>query len=587
MSNMQFERAQSNVDIRRSRFNNKFHHLTTMNAGFLYPIESFDILPGSTFEIEVSQLIRQTTPIHPVMDDAMVDIFAFFVPNRQVFDKTKQFFGEPNDDPYEISPEILEPVVRRETYEDEINGNTNNSGVISRRSLAAYYGAPIGSRPLYMNAKYARGYGKIWNRWFRAEELQQAIDVPTDDIDRLFNFGVDVLPDVQVDPDYYVNCAKDYGYLAPVCKFHDYFTSALRQPQRGDPAAIPLNGVAPVYAMDGIQNVVRQVNSGTGTITDLDRDAPVKLAASGNLSPSGSLRSSYGGQLRFDPASGDSGTILYLNNLVADLGFSEDLSKSVGLAYSTITDLRYAFATQRYLEANNRFGTRFRNYIKSHYGVDASSIEIQDPELLGHIRTHVGMTQVVQNSATDEISPQGNMAAYSLTSDKSFLCRKSFQEFGVLHVLACIRPFHTYQQGLAKKFSKRRKMDYYHPEFANISELPLYTREIYVDASFNFDNDRIFGFQEAWQEYRQFNNRISGMFHSASGDSFDIWHYGDYYESAPTLSAGWIAETYKNVDRTLTVMSDVADQFKCDFAFNVTHVEPMPVYSIPGLGSFL
>lgn len=584
MSNMQFERAQSNVDIRRSRFNNKFHHLTTMNAGFLYPIEVFDVLPGSTFEIEVSQFIRQTTPIHPVMDDAMVDIFAFYVPNRQIFDKTKQFFGEPNDDPYEVSPELLEPVVRRETYEDEVAGIPNNPGVISRRSLAAYYGAPIGSRPLYLNAKYARGYGKIWNRWFRAEELQQAIDVPTDDLDRLIRFDVNDLPDVQADPDYYVDCAKDYGFVAPVCKFHDYFTSALRQPQRGAPAAIPLNGVAPVYAMDGVENVVSTSSGSTYFVNG--RNDGVKVATSTSLQPEGTV-GMKSGSLVSNAGSNASSNTLFLNNLVADLGYSEDLSNSVGLAYSTITDLRYAFATQRYLEANNRFGTRFRNYIKSHYGVDASSIEIQDPELLGHIRTHVGMTQVVQNSATDEVSPQGNMAAYSLTSDKSFLCRKSFQEFGTLHILACIRPFHTYQQGLAKKFSKRRKMDYYHPEFANISELPLYTREIYVDGSNDYDNDRIFGFQEAWQEYRQFNNRISGMFHSASGDSFDIWHYGDYYESAPTLSAGWIAETYKNVDRTLTVMSDVADQFKCDFAFNVTHVEPMPVYSIPGLGSFL
>lgn len=584
MPNLHFSRAESNIDIRRSKFNQKVRHLTTCNAGFLVPIDAFDVLPGSTWEINVSQFIRETTPIHPVMDDAFVDIYAFYVNNRMVFDQTKEMFGEPKPDPYAPVTEILEPVVRRESIDDEASGNTENPGRISRRSLAAYYGVPIDSRPPYINAKYARGYGLIWNRWFRAEELQNAIDVPKDAIDRLIRFNVNEIPDVQSDPDYYVTCAQDYGYLAPVCKFHDYFTSALRQPQKGDPASIPLNGFAPVYALDGVENVY----DSNYNWFNPDRSDAISVVDDSGTSSSGAI-TSLGGKLAVDVAfSGSEETQVYLNNLVADLGYSETLSKSLGKAYSTITDLRYAFATQRYLEVNSRFGTRFKEYLKGHYGVDASNIELMDPELLGHVRTHVGMNQVVQTSSTDETSPQGNLAAYSLTSDKSFLFRRSFQEYGTIHILMCIRPHHSYQQGMQKKFMKRSKWEIYHPEYANISEQPIKKSEIYCDGNVtleSFEND-VFGFQGAWEEYRQFPSRISGQFHSGSGDSFDIWHYGDYYESAPSLSAGWIAETYKNVDRTLTVMADTADQFKCDIALDITHVEPMPVYSIPGLSPY-
>lgn len=585
-----FSKATSDVGIRRSRLQNQHRNLTTMNVGFLYPIASFDVLPGSTWDVEIKSFVRQSTPIHPVMDDCYLDIMAFFVPNRQTFALTKEFFGEPNSDPYDYSTDLLEPGCVPP-------GDESDSSVIGMRSLHAYYGVPIGSRPDFINAKYIRGYGLIWNRWFRAQQLQNAIDVPTDDIDREYdtvpnNALVSSIPDVQSDPDYYINCAKDGGTLAPVCKFHDYFTSALLQPQLGDPAAIPINGFAPVYAISDLKNLVSSFDSNGDLVGNVpfNKLGPVEIARISDAgypttdSLEGILTTVSNKGVVSDGDYAPSDVNFAFNNLAADLGLHVQASKSVGAAYSTITDLRYAFATQKYLELNNRFGTRYKEYLKAHFGVDAANIELQDPELLGGKRLHVGMQQVVQNSATDEVSPQGNLAAYSLTSDRDFLFRKSFTEFGVIHVVACLRTSHSYQQGLERKFSKRDKLSYYHPEFANISEQPIRRSEIYLDRNvIPSDQSAPFGFQEAWAEYRYFPNKISGFFASQVPGSLDIWHYGDYYESQPHLSAGWISETYKNLDRTLAVTSELHDQFLCDFAFNITHVEPMPIYSIPGL----
>lgn len=572
-----FSRAVSDVGISRSRFQNTHRNLTTMNSGFLYPIASFDVLPGSTWDIDISSFVRQSTPIHPVMDDAFLDVYAFFVPMRQTWDKTKEFFGEPGADPYSYSNDLLEPGFVAPDSESGVQP------VIGARSLHAYYGVPIGSAPAFINAKYVRGYGLIWNRWYRAQQLQNAIDVPVDSINRIYasvrpDFLVDSIPDVQSNPDYYINCAKLGDVVAPVCKFHDYFTSALLQPQLGDPASIPLNGFAPVYGVSGINNIFdedRTIIPGRGDVQEIGY-------VYGDLSYHYPLYSGDGLHIDRDGSTAADPTQAYFTNLVADLGLHVETSNAAAVAYSTITDLRYAFATQKYLEINNRFGTRYKEYLKGHFGVDANNIELQDPELLGGKRIHIGMQQVVQNSSTDEVSPQGNVAAYSLTSDRDFLFRKSFTEHGVIHILACIRTNHSYQQGLEKKFSKRSKFDYYHPEFANISEQPIALSEIYIQGS-QAPGTAPFGFQEAWAEYRYFPNKIGGYFASQIPGSLDIWHYGDYYESRPYLSAAWIAETYKNVDRTLAVTSQLHDQFLCDFAFNITHVEPMPVYSIPGL----
>lgn len=277
-------------------------------------------------------------------------------------------------------------------------------------------------------------------------------------------------------------------------------------------------------------------------------------------------------------ANGPESLSSYFNDLGADLS-------SIAGAYATINDLRYAFQLQKFLEADNRGGTRYREILKQHFNVTSPDASQQIPEFLGGKRIPINISQVLQTSSTNDVSPQGNTAAYSLTSDKYSAFTKSFTEHGYLYCVACIRTEHTYCQGVERMWRRFNRFDYYFPEFANISEQPIYTTELYNTGAEDEDVDpkSIFGYQEAWAEYRYKPNRVSAEFRPTYRGSLDIWHYGDHYTSQPYLSSEWIRETRANIDRTLAVNDPDSDQFIADFYFKMNTTRAMPVYSIPGL----
>lgn len=578
-----FAYATKDIEISRSSFN--MHHglKTTMSAGLLYPILCQEVIPGDTFSMQTNVVARMSTPIHPVMDDCYLDIYYFFVPNRIVWDHWKQFMGEPEDDPYLDTAQYSIPQLYLPS-----DGYGGVAYSFPYKSVLDYFGVAPGTSVPSINALPFRAFGKIWNEWFRDQNLMDAIDVPTDDADTGAAYVTDNEEvgnrywsnNNRTNPDAYVKNVIHGGDLPPVAKYHDYFTSALKEPQKGDPAAIPLNGFAPVYAIGDLD--VRSV-LGDAVPTPVDL-----VDVNGNAASTGVMTVTNGTMTKYNsPGQTSNGNVFY-NNLAANLGLNVDASNSIGAAYSTISDLRYAFQMQKFLETSNRFGSRYRELIYGHFGVTAPDTEIQVPEYLGGKRIHVNMNQVAQTSSTDEISPQGNMAAYSLTSDSYSSFTKSFTEHGFIIGVCCFRTAHTYSQGIEKYFLKKDKFDFYFPEFANISEQPIRNVEIYSppansDEASNYEYDGIFGYQEAWAEYRFKPNRISGEFRPTYPQSLDSWHYGDYYDSQPYLSSEWIRETRSNIDRTLAVSSDVSDQFLCDFYWKINATRPLPMYSIPGL----
>lgn len=275
----------------------------------------------------------------------------------------------------------------------------------------------------------------------------------------------------------------------------------------------------------------------------------------------------------------DSKGLVYENDkLVYKGGLSVDLRNATA---STISQLRQAFAVQRLYERDARGGTRYTEILKSHFGVSSPDGRLQRSEYLGGKRIPVNINQVVQTSSTDGTSPQGNTAGYSLTGDVSSVFTKSFTEHGYLLAFVCVRNENTYQQGLEKFWSRKRRFDFYWPALANISEQPIFNKEIYAQGT--SEDDEVFGYQEAWAEYRYKPSRVSGAFRSNYAQSLDSWHYADYYESLPVLSDAFIRGSKTNIDRTLAVQSSVEDQFIADFYFNIKSVRPMPVYSVPGL----
>lgn len=539
------------INITRSRFNRNHTVKTTFNAGKLIPIDTTEVLPGDTIKLKTHAVIRMNTPIKPVMDNCYADIYHFFVPNRITWKNWEEFQGANKSGPWTDSKEWTIPQT------------TAPTGGWNKGTIADYMGIPTKISNLSVNALYFRAYCQIWNDWFRDENLQNFTFIDTSEANNTGSNGTD-----------YITDAIGGGSPLPVAKPHDYFTSALPEPQKGPDVTIPLGQTAPVigngkvmgFETDATQYSIKYGLGITNTTIIPQSGTVNKLL---NDKPEGTTPTTIQGKQNV--------------GLSTNPEYSGVITDLRGATAATINQLRQAFQLQKMFEKDARGGTRYVEILKNHFGVTSSDARLQRAEYLGGERVPITVTQVLQTSATNTESPQGNTAAYSLTINHNISYTKSFEEHGIIMTLVCVRTNHSYQQGLNKKFSRKYRTDYYMPVFANLGEQPILNKEIYAQGT-ETDNE-VFGYQEAWADYRYKPDIVTGEFRSnvAENGGLDIWHYADYYKSLPTLGADFIKETTANIDRTLAVQSTTADQFIADFYFEETDTRPMPVYSIPGL----
>ena len=535
----------------RTRFNRDQTILTTFDSGKLIPFYVDEVLPGDTFSVDTSAIIRMTTPKYPVMDDAFIDFYYFYCPNRILWDNFKYFMGEVEATPWMPTKNYKVPEIQIKGAESE--------GLPRQESILDYMGVPTKVKKSFkINALPIRAYVKIWNEYFRDENVDNAAVIKTDDSDVVYR-------DRSATTDEILEDAINGGRCLPVNKFHDYFTSCLPYPQRGPAVALPMEGNAPVgLYKDGDLQEFGTVNGHTEIYFNQSITAG---------SVPGILNSQAGNR----------------NSMV--LGSASKTTNEPDTAYlganlsavtaATINDLRKAVAVQQYYEALARGGSRYREQVQALWNVTISDKTVQVPEYLGGGRYRVNINQIVQTSGqqADKDTPIGETGAMSVTPINESSFTKSFEEHGFVIGVCCVRHNRSYQQGLERFWSRRDRLDYYVPQFANLGEQPVKKKEIMLTG--DKSDEETFGYQEAWADLRMKPNRVSGLMRSNATGTLDFWHYADNYESVPTLSQDWMEEGKAEIARTLIVQNE--PQFFGAIRVANKTTRRMPLYSVPGL----
>lgn len=544
----------------RTRFNRDQIVLTTFDSGKLIPFYVDEVLPGDTFSVDTSAIIRMTTPKYPVMDDAFIDFYYFYCPNRILWDDFKQFMGEVEDTPWMPKKEYKVPQIVVKVTDGGISKPAEGT-------ILDYMGVPTKIKKSFkINALPVRGYVKIWNEYFRDENVDNAATIRTTSQDVDYDTGTaSGINEKEATLENRLQNAYKGGYCLPVNKFHDYFTSCLPYPQRGPEVTLPLEGNAPV----GLYKNNKLSEFGT---------VGGKNAIYFNQPNDGD----YAPAIQNDTSGNGNSLVAGSNNKTKRMDDVAYLGANLSAATAaTINDLRKAIAVQQYYEALARGGSRYREQVQALWDVVISDKTVQVPEYLGGGRYHVNMNQIVQTSGqqSNADTPIGETGAMSVTPINESSFTKSFEEHGFVIGVCCVRHNHSYQQGLERFWSRTDRLDYYVPQFANLGEQPVKKKEIVLTGEAS--DEETFGYQEAWADYRMKPNRVSGLMRSNAVGSLDFWHYADNYANVPTLSQEWMAEGKEEIARTL-IVQDEPQFFGAIRVANKT-TRRMPLYSVPGL----
>lgn len=567
-----FQMNPVNLDISRSRIKKPFGTKITLNSGKLVPFYVKEIVPGETLKLDYASVIRSITPAAPVMDNSFIDFYFFWVPHRlsTIGEKDWQKVCGENVAGY-WAPNTESTLINTNNSYNIKDLNVSSLGStsfkVAPQSLLDYLGIAVlpasrvgtgsGNSSGVINTLASRAYFKIWNEFFRDENTQPVLTL-------------DMSKAGLTDTD-------SNSQVLPVNRFHDYFCSVLPAPQKGSSVLLPLGTYAPVYA--GLEHD----RNNAGLILRPTGNTPVRQLPDGDgvvpLLVGDEDEGTYAFKTSGATESEPSGATVSYKGYLEPVNLYTDLSAATA---ASVNELRNAFAIQRLLEKDARGGTRYFETLLAHFNVTNPDLVLQRPEYLSGKRVPLNITQVNQTSETSSDSPLGATGAFSDTATSDYAFTKSFGEYGYVIGVCCIRTSQSYSQGIPKHFQKTSRFHYYWPVFANLGEMPVLKKELYFGQS-SSDNDAVFGYQEAWADYRYRYNSVHGYFNPDAGDTFlTAWTYTNNFNTYPTLNSDFMKQPKSLIDDTLAY-KDSPYQFYMDLYFEEVDTLPMPLYSIPGL----
>lgn len=492
----------------------------SMSIGKITLISVMECVPGDSFNIKTTQLVRFAPLLAPIMHESSVYCHFFFVPNRILWPQWEEYItgGEDAADPGYVPP--VAPY---------FSGITVGTG-----SLGDYLGLPSEMlQTTKVSALPFMAYRKIFNEYYRDQNLVTKI---TDEAVS----GSNALP-------------PDWSVLQNRAWQHDYFTSALPWTQKGPEATIPLGTTAPLLNITGSADDVN--------LASMMRDTD------GSIRSGAYMKSSTTGVVDADGFTGPASQFDITNHTEVDL---------TDATASSINDLRRAFRLQEWLERNARGGSRYIEVILAHFGVQSSDARLQRPEFLGGSATPISISEVLQTSdAAAEDTPQGNMAGHGVSVGSSNYVSYRCEEHGYIIGLMTVMPKSAYQQGIPKHFTKFDKFDYFWPSFANIGEQPILNKELYAKPSDGLD-DEVFGYTPRYAEYKY----IPSTVHGAMRTSLNFWHMGRIFGSRPTLNANFVECQEDEVDRVFAV-GEGEENLYVYLHNQVKARRPMPYFGTP------